>query len=378
MNFDWTESEQAKRGAIEALFTPRTVAELDSLETADLPAMEIILRAQLRRLGDAGYLPADARGAGGDAMGLLACQEVVALASSPLFLAAEASARLFGGLVALPGGESLDGLVKGPISRGEAIGAVARADAEDGQPTRARIDGQEVVLDGAKAYVTNGPFADWLAVLAQVDGEVAAAIVPGNARGLERGERLPTLGLRGLAVCPVVLEGVRIPRPHLLGPFEDPAPLARLGRQEDLALAVCAAGIARRAFEAAKAHASEHQRGGKPVVAYQAVRFKLAELLTLVQTAELACRRAAWLVADLGGPDAWEADTVVRCAKVFSSEAAERVSSSALQIMAGRGYTTCNPVERAFRDSQYPSLSGTTSTRCRMDIADAMLERYVP
>jgi hypothetical protein len=162
-----------------------------------------------------------------------------------------------------------------------------------------------------------------------MQGQPVVALVPSDAPGLSRGPRLSTLGCRGLAVCPIALEGVRVPMSHVLGPFSSDATLTTWRRTEDLVLAAYAVGVARRSFEAAKSHASEHHRGGKPVMGYQGVRFRLAELLTLLQTAELTCRRAAWLVVDEAGPEGWDADTVVRCAKVFAAEAAEALSRGA-------------------------------------------------
>lgn len=379
MNFDWTPEEESTRDALMALLDADTRTALDALESADDSALEGTIRAQLLRLGAVGYLGI---GVGPEGltrgMRLLACQEALAAASGSLFLAAEASARLCGGLVAAHGTDALKGILLGPLQAGEAVGAVARADREDASPAIAEADGDQVVVTGSKAYVTNGPFADWIAVVARMDGKAVVALVPGDAPGLFRGHRLATLGCRGLSVCPITLKGVRIPRTHLMGPFATDDPLAQWQRTEDLILAVHAVGVAHRSFEAAKTHAGDHQRGGKPIMGYQGVRFRLAELLTLLQTAELTCRRAAWLVVDKGGPDSWDADTVVRCAKVFAAETAERISAASLQILAGRGYEVGNPVEQAFRDAQYAGLAGTTSMVCRMEIADAMLDRYQP
>jgi alkylation response protein AidB-like acyl-CoA dehydrogenase len=111
---------------------------------------------------------------------------------------------------------------------------------------------------------------------------------------------------------------------------------------------------------------------------YQEVRFSLAEMLALVQTAQLAVHRAGWLVADGDGPDAREADAMVRVAKVFCAESAEEVARAAMQVLAGRGFLSGNPVEQAYRDAKFAALAGTTSGVARMQIADDLLERYEP
>lgn len=379
MNFDWTEQEQVLRDAVAPLFDEATQRELDEMETADPGRLEALTRGLLSRLGEVGYLKVAVGEAGrGEIMRWIAAQEVVAQAAGPLYLAAEVSARLFGGLIADHGTEAHKSALLAPLQAGTLLGAVAGSDAEDGQPSTAVIEGDEAVVTATKAYVTNGPVADWLAVVVQVDGAPAVALVPRNAAGLTRGERLETLGYRGLAVCPVWCKQVRIPRADLLGPFPDEAALAGLRRTESLVLAGASVGLATRAFEAAKAHAQTHQRGGKEIIRYQEVRYRLAELLTLVQTAQLTVHRAGWLVADVDGPEARDAETVVRCAKVFAAEASEQVATASMQVLAGRGFLTGNPVERAYRDAKYAALAGTTSEVCRMQIAAELLERHQP
>ncbi len=137
-------------------------------------------------------------------------------------------------------------------------------------------------------------------------------------------------------------------------------------------LAVASLGLMRRTLLESKKYADSHHRGGKPIFSRQEIRFKIAEMLTLVQTAQLLCYRAAWMcsVADN------EAASLVHCAKVFSAEASERVASMAMQIFAGTGYISGNPVERAYRESKYAALAGTTSELARMSVADELLKRH--
>jgi alkylation response protein AidB-like acyl-CoA dehydrogenase len=141
---------------------------------------------------------------------------------------------------------------------------------------------------------------------------------------------------------------------------------------QDLILTVASVGLMHRVMAFTKAHADSHTRGGRPVFRFQEIRFKIAEMLTLYQTAQLLTYRAAWLysVADR------EAATVLHCAKVFSSETAEQVASMAMQILAGRGYISGNPVERAWRDANLAGIAGTTCEIARMSIADDLLGRY--
>ena len=257
------------------------------------------------------------------------------------------------------------------LRRGERIGAVALADDAAAGPARLRRDGREWRLAARKSFVTNGPMADWTAVFAEADGRQAVCLVSPRDEGVRPGPRLDLMGLDGLAVSALAVENARLPDARVLGPFDGRVPSTRYQREADLSIAVAAAGLTRRALEAANRHAHAHRRDGRPVFARQEVAFKLAEVLALAEAAELLCQRAAWL---LGAGDA-EAGTVVRCAKVFATESAERTASACLQIMAGEGYLRGSPAERAWRDCKGLALAGTTAEVARMAIADALLSR---
>jgi len=123
------------------------------------------------------------------------------------------------------------------------------------------------------------------------------------------------------------------------------------------------------AFEAARDYAKAHKSGGKPIIAYQEVGFKLAEMLTLFQTSQLFAYRAAW-GADENPKDA---DSLTLSAKVFLTESAEKVASFALQILAGSGYQAGNAAERAFRCSKYLQIAGTSTEISRVKIGDAAM-----
>jgi alkylation response protein AidB-like acyl-CoA dehydrogenase len=379
MNFDWTEKEQKLRDDLAALFDRDTRAALDDLETARADEIRVLLQQTLGRMAPTGYLSVAAGGVGlEEAVRLVAGAEIVANASGALFLAAEASVRLFATLVAAHGGGAVKAELLGPLQEGTLIGAVGLADgaSEGGDKVgvKASRDGDSVVLSGRKAFVTNGPIADWVAVSADLDGAPVVGLVRNTCQGLSRGPRLDTLGFRGLAVCAIELEECALDTDHVLG-LVGGVDLEGLRRLEDLILGVASLGLMYRAFEAAKAHATTHLRGGKPLMGYQEIRFKLAELLTLHQTSQLFVYRAAFLLADATGPEASDAAAVVRSAKVFTAEAAERVAAAAAQILAGQGYVTGNPVEQAYRDAKYFGLAGTTTEVARMAIADELLAR---
>jgi alkylation response protein AidB-like acyl-CoA dehydrogenase len=131
-------------------------------------------------------------------------------------------------------------------------------------------------------------------------------------------------------------------------------------------------GIMHATIIKAKQYAQSHRREGKPIFAHQEIRFKLAEMLTLYQSSQLLVFRAGWMISSKNP----EASVMVKCAKVFASEASEKVAAMAMQILSGQGYVMGNFIERAFRDSKYAALAGTTSERARMQIADELLAQY--
>jgi len=300
-------------------------------------------------------------GAPGVAAGLLLAQRSV-----PLFLALEAT-RHFRCL--LSGGDLPPGELAA-LSRGERVGAVALAD-DAAAPVRLREAGDGWRLSGRKSFVTNAPLADWIAVFAAADGGEALCLLRPGEPGLGVGPPMGLMGLEGLQVAGLSLEDAPVPRARVLGPAPGRARSAAYAGDADLTLAVAACGLMRSALRDASRLARERERDGRPLFARQEVAFPLAEVLCLTEAAELLCHRAAWLLEQ---GDA-EAETVVRCAKVFCAESAEKAAGVALQVAGGEGYRRGSPAERAWRDAKGLSLAGTTAEVARMGIADALLER---
>lgn len=374
MNFDWTEKEKDFKSRVAGLFAHGNHPAVESLEHADLPQVERLTREYLGRLAETGYLSVGVGPAAtSQTMELMAGQEELARVSSSLFLAVETSARLFGGLVAGFGAADIVREILEPLSRGEVIGAVAVSEAEDpsGSRTTAYEDGQEFVLTGKKSFVTNGPIADCLAVVGNVSEQPAVFLIEKGLPGLVMGPRLQTLGYNGLAVSSIELDNVRIPRSRILGPFDNQSPFDYLRSVEDMVLAVGSIGIMQSLVTEARQYSGSYSRGGRAIFSYQEIRFKLAEMLTFTQTAQLLTYRAGWM-ASAADP---EARTTLHCAKVFAAESSEKVASLAMQIVAGKAYVSGNIVERGYRDAKFAGIAGTTCEIARMSIADDLLKR---
>lgn len=374
MNFDWTAEEKAIKEKLARMFDPERLFELETMEEADLPTLKRLILKHAGALAETGYLHL---GIGPDdrkhTMALVAAQEQLAGLSGSFFIAVETTSRLFGGLIGgFAKGEAV-ARIKEQVGRGEIIAGVAVSESDDSESqTSAVQDQSDWVITGAKDYVTNGPIADWIAVTAIAEGRPAVFLIQPDQPGVDIGPRLRTLGYNGLGISSIRFQRTKVLRDFVLGPFDADAHLRFLTLMQDLILTVASVGLIHRVVAFTKAHADSHTRGGRPIFRFQEIRFKIAEMLTLYQTAQLLTYRAAWLysVADR------EAATVLHCAKVFSAEAAEQVASMAMQILAGRGYLSGNPIERAYRDANLAGIAGTTCEIARMSIADDLLGRY--
>jgi len=145
--------------------------------------------------------------------------------------------------------------------------------------------------------------------------------------------------------------------------------IEKLRQWENLVLIGASLGMMKSSFESAKTFANTHRTGGKPIIAYQEVAFKLAEMLTLYQTSQLLAFRAAWAsnMSDRKG------GSLTLCAKVFCTESAEKVASQALQVLSGTGYRKGNKAECAYRCAKYAQIAGTSTEIARVKLGDEAL-----
>ena len=375
MDFEWTEAERTARERVVAILDADERARIAATEEADVPALRESVRRGHRRLAEAGYWEV-ALGPAGDAHtpARTAMDLELAAASASHFLGVQTT-RHVAGLVAGWGSDALRNEWLAPLIAGDRIGALALPDpggAADGTPVAVAGEGGSWTLTGRRPFVAHAPIADVLAVFADAGGRTMIAFLRPDDPGVRIGERLRLLGLGGLATAPLDLDGARVPAERVVGPLDGDAPQSWCRRSRDLGLAIAGVGLMRRALDAAKAHAATHRRGGKPIVARQEIAFRLAEMTMMTQTAEWLACRAAWMI---GAADP-EAGTLVRCAKVFCSESAEKASSGAMQVLAGQACVAGNDVERAWREAKAIAMLGTTAEVARMAIAADLLARH--
>jgi alkylation response protein AidB-like acyl-CoA dehydrogenase len=276
------------------------------------------------------------------------------------------------------GSEALKRAVLPELASGAAIGGFCLTEPGSGSDagamqTRARQDGEDWVLDGEKAWITNAGPGRFFVTLAKTDPAagkrgISAFLVPADAPGFRVGAAEEKLGLRASRTAAVVFEGCRIPVGHLLGEVGQgfKIALATLDHSR-LGIAAQAVGIHQRAFELARAYARERVQFGVPIAEHQAIRLKLATMAT-----ELAAARAlTWHAATL--ESAREAGRLAAEAKAYASEAANRACWESLQIHGGNGFSDEYEISRLYRDVRVTTIYEGTSEMQRLVIARQLL-----
>ncbi|MCX4161352.1 MULTISPECIES: acyl-CoA dehydrogenase family protein [Paraburkholderia] len=236
--------------------------------------------------------------------------------------------------------------------------------------TRATLRDGKWVLDGSKQFVTNGSRADLAIVFAVTDPELgkrglSAFIVPTDTPGFNVGPPEKKLGIRASDTCPISFDQCAVPEANLLGTRGDGLRIALSNLEGGrIGIAAQAVGIARAAFEAARAYANERVQFGKAIKEHQSIANLLADMTTQLNAARLLVHHAARL-RSAGLPCLSEASQ----AKLFASEMAEEVCSNAIQIHGGYGYLQDYAVERHYRDARITQIYEGTSEVQRMVIA---------
>jgi alkylation response protein AidB-like acyl-CoA dehydrogenase len=373
MNFDFSDKEKAYVDQVREAMT--SFAGERDLESGDLSAIRGNLAEALSVLAPLGYQKIGVSGEDEPVSGtlaLMAAMEQLSAISPSVFLSVEMSSRLFGRIVnRWDSAGDRTPLVK-QLMAGEVVGAVALSESAmnvENEPlaTVGTREGDRIVVNGTKNYVVNGPLADWFAVAGRLDGQTVIFLVERETPGLVLTERVATMGYAGLAIGGLELDACRLPESRVVQKLD----LVTLKRWENQILIAAALGMMAGSFETAKTYAKTHRSGGKPVIAYQEVGFKLSEMLTLYQTAQLYAYRAAW-TADA---DPKVADVLTLCAKVFCTEAAETVAGKALQVLAGEGFRSGGAAEQAYRCAKYGQIAGVSTEIARVKIGDAALGR---
>ncbi|TMU84003.1 acyl-CoA dehydrogenase [Bacillus sp. BHET2] len=265
------------------------------------------------------------------------------------------------------------------LASGEYLGAFCLTEPSAGSDakslkTRAEKRDDHYVLNGSKVFITNGGEADTYIVFAATDPSkgsrgVSAFIVEKGTPGLVIGKDEHKMGLHGSRTVQLTFEDMKVPAENLLGQEGEGFKIAManldVGR---IGIAAQALGIAEAAFDFSTAYAKERVQFGKPIAAQQGIGFKLADMATAVEGSKLLVYRAANLRSNniSCGKEA-------SMAKLFASKTAVEVSTEAIQVYGGYGYTKEYPVERLFRDAKVTEIYEGTSEIQRMVIGKNLL-----
>jgi butyryl-CoA dehydrogenase len=261
------------------------------------------------------------------------------------------------------------------LARGEWLGCYALTEPGSGSDagsiqTRAKRAGNNFVLNGNKIFITGGNRADLAIVYAVTDPArgkkgISAFIVERDRPGFVVGKLEDKLGLRSSDTASLLFEDCRVPQENLLGAEGDGFRIALSTLDEGrIGIAAQALGIAQGCLEESVAHAQQRYQFGRAIAEFEAIQWMLADMATEIDAARLLTYRAAWL-AEQGRTFTKEA----AMAKLFASEAANRVAYKAIQIFGGYGYTKEFAVERFFRDARITTLYEGTSEIQRLVIA---------
>src|SRR5712671_739042 len=241
--------------------------------------------------------------------------------------------------------------------------------------TKAVKKGDKYVINGTKAWITNGGAADAAIVYVNTDppkGEkgITAIVVEKSTPGFKVGKEEKKLGINATACCELVFTDCEVPGGNRIGNEGEGYKVALStldgGR---IGIGAQATGIAQGAFEAALAWSQERTAFGHPISQFQAIQFMLADMSTEIDAARLLVRKAAWK-QDTGGRFSMDA----AIAKLFASEMATRVTHKAIQIHGGYGYSREYPVERAYRDARITEIYEGTSEIQRLVISSWVLK----
>lgn len=260
------------------------------------------------------------------------------------------------------------------LATGEALGAYALSEPGAGSDVAsmkmtATKEGDSYVLNGSKVWITNGEVADLYVVFAKTDEEanhrgISAFIVEKGTEGFSFGKKERKLGIRSSPTTELIFDQCRIPAANLLGDEGEGFTIAMKtldgGRN---GIAAQALGIAQGALDASITYAKERKQFGKPIAHNQGISFKLADMATDIEAARLLTYQAAWL--ESSGLPYGKASAM---SKLFAGDAAMRITTEAVQIFGGYGYTKDYPVERYMRDAKITQIYEGTNEIQRLVI----------
>jgi short/branched chain acyl-CoA dehydrogenase len=332
---------------------------------------------ELRKAADLGLLgipfPEEYGGTGADTLSYALAIEELGRIDSSFAITVAAHTSLGTSPIYLFGDERQKAEWLPPLASGEKLAAFGLTEPEAGSDagatrTRARLEGGEWVVDGAKMFITNAgtPVTACVTITARTgDDEVSNIVVFNGTHGYDVGPPLKKMGWKASDTRPLSFAGCRVPEGNLLGPrgkgFGQFLEILDGGR---ISVAALGLGLAQGAYEQALSYARERQQFGRPIGKFQAVQFMLADMAVEIEAGRALTYKAAWL-KDQGRPFAHAASM----AKLYTGELARRAANASLQIHGGYGYMDEFPISRFYRDAKILEIGEGTNEVQRLVIA---------
>ena len=378
MNFGLTREQELVRQMVREFAVNEVkpiAAEID--ETERFPMENVKKMAELGMMGIP--FPKELGGPGGDVLSYIITVEELSKVCGTTGVIVSAHTSLCASLLYENGTPAQKEKYLIPLAKGEKIGAFgltepgAGTDAA-GQQTTAVLDGDNYILNGSKIFITNGGVADTFIVFAMTDKSqgtrgISAFIVEKDFPGFSIGKKEDKLGIRASSTTELIFENCVVPKENLIGKEGKGFGIAMKtldgGR---IGIAAQALGIAEGAYEEAVKYMKERKQFGRPLSAFQGLQWMIAEMETKIEAAKLLVYKAAWLKQN---KLPYSVDAAK--AKLFAAEVAMDVTTKAVQIHGGYGYTKEYPVERMMRDAKITEIYEGTSEVQKMVIAGAAL-----
>ncbi|GLY35380.1 acyl-CoA dehydrogenase [Amycolatopsis sp. NBRC 101858] len=254
---------------------------------------------------------------------------------------------------------------------GSLLGAYALSETQAGSDaaaltTRARLDGSDYVVNGTKAWITHAGVADFYTTMVRTGAEeISCLLVPSSSEGLSAAPRERKMGLTGSPTAQLVFDGARVPSSRLLGAPGDGLRIALSSLSSGrLGIAACAVGLAQAALDEAVTYAKGRSQFGRAIIDFQGIEFLLADMAATVESSR-ACYLEAARRRDRGLPFQRQASI----AKLVATDGAMKVTTDAVQVLGGAGYTRDFPVERYMREAKVPQIFEGTNQIQRLVIA---------
>lgn len=353
-----------------------TAAERDEEERFDRALFD-----QMAELGLAGIpWPEEYGGIGGDYLGYVIAVEELSRVCASTGVTLSAHTSLAGWPIFKFGSEEQKQKFLRPMAEGKKMGAYGLTEPGSGSDasnmkTTARKDGDDYIINGSKIFITNAGEAEIYVVFAMTNPEeghrgISAFIIEKGTPGFSFGKKEKKLGIRSSLTLELIMEDCRVPAENLLGKEGDGFKIAMMtldgGRN---GIAAQAVGIAQGALDAAVNYAKERKQFGKSIGQNQGVGFKLADMATKVEAARLLTYQAAWRESE-GLPYGKES----AMSKLFAGDIAMEVTTDAVQVFGGYGYTKDYPVERYMRDAKITQIYEGTQEIQRLVISKMLLK----